>query len=199
MTDPTSHDPDSLEKLGIASALIKARSEVGMTQAQLAEESGISRSAIKGYETGRNMPGARELKALCRVLKLSPNVLLFGVDEPFKDARGLAIAGNPGLGLFLGDEEGAAKARMRIAVLASLLTTDEVASVLHILQALAVARHGIEVVEQHLVGADLMTGMGQVMKKNVDRHVSGESPMTGDEVTEGLEDFMTRQGHKPKG
>src|SRR4051812_31321179 len=78
MADPNAPAQDAMS---IASELIRARDERGITQAHLAELSGVSRSAIKGYESGRNMPGARELKALCQALAVSPNRLLFGAED----------------------------------------------------------------------------------------------------------------------
>ncbi|RZL04445.1 MAG: XRE family transcriptional regulator [Rubrivivax sp.] len=158
MTDQIPTDKDAQEALGIANALIKARNELGMTQAQLAEVSGISRSAIKGYETGRNMPGSRELKALCKALKLSPNVLLFGTETPFSDPN-LEGAESEGFRLFLTDPEDAKRARARLAGLVLLLTNDEMASLLNLINALAIARHGAEVVEKHIAGADLIASM----------------------------------------
>lgn len=159
---PTPYPSDeSLESLGIASALIRARTDKGMTQADLADQSGISRSAIKGYETGRNMPGSRELRALCKVLQVSPNSLLFGTETPFADGGADAA---PGLRLLIGDPENAKRARARIALLADLLTSDEVESLLTLIVSLATARHGPEVVKKQLVGADFMTAMGEAMK-----------------------------------
>ena len=82
----TTEDPTA-EHLSIANELINARTALGFTQVQLAEVSGVSRSAIKGYESGRNMPGSRELRALCVALAVTPNQLLFGVEEvTFDDA-----------------------------------------------------------------------------------------------------------------
>lgn len=124
-----------VESLGFASALIKARTDKGMTQAQLSEESGISRSAIKGYETGRNMPGARELRWLCKTLEISPNLLLFGTETPFKRVgpwpHGAKLEPNS----FEADKKA-------LALLADLLTPFEVGSLVSLIHSLASARHG---------------------------------------------------------
>lgn len=123
---------------GIASELIKARNELGLTQAQLAERSRVSRSAIKGYETGRNMPGARELKALCRVLRVSPTALLYGSEQAFKDQA-----------IFPGNEELAGfdldigRARWRLHAITKLLALEEVAALSQLARSIAVARHGV--------------------------------------------------------
>jgi len=166
MTEPIDR-PVNLEALGIANALIKARNELGLTQAQLSESSGISRSAIKGYETGRNMPGTRELKALCLVLKVSPNQLLFGTETPF-DGEPPPTGGLADLKrLMASDPDEARLMRVRLAMLASSLTTDEMASVYNIIHALAVARHGGEVVQQQLDRADVLTGLGIGMQNHM--------------------------------
>jgi transcriptional regulator with XRE-family HTH domain len=121
---------------GIASALIKARNEMGLTQAQLASQSGVSVSAIKGYETGRNMPGGRELKSLSHVLRVSPTALLFGSDAAFSDRfKGLEVRG--------GDVD-LGRARWRMHAVTTLLTLDEVSALSQLARAIAVARHGVE-------------------------------------------------------
>lgn len=164
-----------------------------MSQAQLAEDSGVSRSAIKGYETGRNMPGARELKLLCRVLQVSPNVLLFGTEAPFGEGAKVASM-SPGMQAMLSDPVDAKVARLRLMVLSQLLTSDEVASLTNIIQALAVARHGAEVVQQAILGADMYAGMAAQMSEGV---LAGKAP-SREEMTERLSEHMARQGHAPK-
>lgn len=58
-----------------------------MTVKQLHEQTGISRAVLFGYEAGRTRPGARELRLLCEALKVTPNRLLFGSEEPFSGPR----------------------------------------------------------------------------------------------------------------
>jgi transcriptional regulator with XRE-family HTH domain len=130
---------------GISSALIKARNELGLTQAQLSEQSGISRSAIKAYETGRNMPGSRELKALCRTLKVSPTVLLYGSDDAF--ASHIGAAGDAP------EDYDHTKARWQLLALARMLPADELAALMKLLRAIAVARHGVEMVNRNVDAA----------------------------------------------
>lgn len=45
------------------------------------EGKGISRLALSRYEAGKFMPGARELRILCKALGISPNWLLLGNDS----------------------------------------------------------------------------------------------------------------------
>lgn len=62
-------EPERVEQFIRLNPLLYPRSirpSTGPTCA--ASASGISRSAIKGYETCRNMPGARELRWLCRTM-----------------------------------------------------------------------------------------------------------------------------------
>jgi transcriptional regulator with XRE-family HTH domain len=47
------------------------------------EGKGISRSALVEYERGTYRPGTRELRILCNALRVTPNFLIFGKEEPF--------------------------------------------------------------------------------------------------------------------
>lgn len=67
----------------IATEISVARHLLGLSQSQLASKTGLSRNAIMGYESGRNKPGAREIKLLCEALRITPNKLLFGREAPF--------------------------------------------------------------------------------------------------------------------
>lgn len=46
------------------------------------EKVGISRAVLSLYERGVNKPGAREIRLLCDVLKITPNWLLYGLEAP---------------------------------------------------------------------------------------------------------------------
>ena len=50
------------EEFALASALIKARSNADMTQADVAEKMGTTQAAIARLESGRLMPSTRTLK-----------------------------------------------------------------------------------------------------------------------------------------
>ena len=154
MSEQTAHEPTEEGALGVANALIRARSERGLTQVQLAEASGVARSTIKGYETGRNMPGGREIRSLCRVLRLSPNALLFGTETPFSDdeddSKGERWSRDA-----LAEPESEAQAKVRLYGLLPLLTAQEGASLLNLVQALAVARHGPEMAKAKIEQADM--------------------------------------------
>ncbi len=65
----------------IANELVRARKVLGWTQSELHQRTGISRETIKQYETGRHLPGAREIGLLSTALGISPNRLLLGSDD----------------------------------------------------------------------------------------------------------------------
>lgn len=141
------HSP---ENLAFAAELVKARGDLGLTQSQLSADSGVSLSAIKGYETGRNMPGGRELRDLCRVLRVTPNKLLYGVENPFPPLHADDPARVEG-------DKGKKVHRNRISFLANMLTFDESYAVYSLIHSIAVARFGEAEVRANLETADLMT------------------------------------------
>jgi transcriptional regulator with XRE-family HTH domain len=64
--------------------LAKARKRSGLTNSTLQELTGISRPSLIGYEAGRNVPGAGQIRTLCQALRVTPNKLIFGTEKPFK-------------------------------------------------------------------------------------------------------------------
>lgn len=148
--------PPSQENVAFAAELIKARGELGLTQSQLSAKSGVSLSAIKGYEIGRTMPGARELRDLCRALQVTPNKLLFGAETPFFSLHANDPASIPG-------EKGEAVNRNRIASLVRMLAFDEVHAIYSLVRSIALARFGNKDVHAAIEAADLMTSI-QLLK-----------------------------------
>ena len=73
--------------------LQEARRGAGLTQDELAEKSkrididgkGVSGAVISLYERGVNRPGPREIRILCEILRISPNYLIYGNEDPFED------------------------------------------------------------------------------------------------------------------
>lgn len=63
----------------IRERLIQLREEAGLTQEQLAEEIGASRSAVRSWETGENLPSAGALHHLSERYGV-PIDYLFGRD-----------------------------------------------------------------------------------------------------------------------
>ncbi|WP_462390963.1 helix-turn-helix domain-containing protein [Acidovorax sp. Q11] len=140
------------EKLVLAPELVQAREKLGLTQAQLASESGVSLSAIKSYEIGRTFPGAREIRQLCQALKLTPNKLLFGVDDPFASQQVGDAARFPGL-------TPTEVHRWRMKFLLDHLSAEECASLYFLMSALVRSRRGAAELDATEEDADLFAGV----------------------------------------
>jgi len=74
------------EKTKISERLKLARDAKHLTQAALAEVSGVSRSSIVHYENGSVIPGGPEIIKLAYALEVTPNRILSGT-EGFFPAR----------------------------------------------------------------------------------------------------------------
>lgn len=71
------------EKIGmnqgeIGTFIAQCRKEKGLTQARLAEQLGITDRAVSKWETGKSMPDASIMLALCGILGITVNELLSG-------------------------------------------------------------------------------------------------------------------------
>ena len=77
------------ESLGVRIA--KHRSELGRTQAELAERVGISRVALSHIEAGISTPGERTVALLAGAFKLEPHELVAGTDYPAAKAERLPL------------------------------------------------------------------------------------------------------------
>ena len=174
-----------------SSELISARNELGLTQSQLSTKSGLSLSAIKAYEAGRNLPGARELRELCQALQVSPNKLLFGTELPFRE-RSFAdvLAGNA-------EQEPEKLSVTRAATLMKFLASDERTAVLTLVRSLAIARHGEAKIKEALVATDLMTGLIQEFGVLTKEGLTKNGEMDAEASAVRLEAFMDRHGHNP--
>ncbi|WP_162241060.1 helix-turn-helix domain-containing protein [Acidovorax sp. Leaf78] len=149
------------EKLVLYPELVQAREKLGLTQAQLASESGVSLSAIKSYEIGRTFPGAREIRQLCKVLKLTPNKLLFGVDDPFSSQQVGDAARFPGL-------TPTEVHRWRMRFLIDHLSAEECASFYFLMSALVRSRRGANDLDATEEEADLFAGVELLGKGQTD-------------------------------
>src|SRR6185436_9503453 len=76
----------------IGAEIEKARNRSGLSRREVSNRTSISRTVLIGYETGRTVTGAREIRLLCDALKITPNRLLYGKDEPFKDQDQTLVA-----------------------------------------------------------------------------------------------------------
>lgn len=188
---PTKKLPPTPTPSTFASELISARTERGLTQGQLSTLSGLSLSAIKAYETGRNLPGARELRELCQSLEISPNKLLFGSEFPFKE---------PSFDDVFVDQPGSELvSHGRVTALLGLVTASERQAVLTLLRSLASARHGETKVKAALVEADAFFAILRATIKVSETAQRDGKPLSADQIaasmTTELEHFMTGQGH----
>ena len=61
------------------------RKAVRLTQAELAEQLGITDRAVSKWETGRTMPDTALMLELCIILKINVNDLLCGEEISMKD------------------------------------------------------------------------------------------------------------------
>jgi transcriptional regulator with XRE-family HTH domain len=71
--------------------IAKDRSELGWTQAELAERVGISRVALSHIEAGISRPGERTVALLSGVFKVEPHELVHGTDYPSAKAERLPV------------------------------------------------------------------------------------------------------------
>ena len=68
--------------MSITGKIYKHRKRLGMTQAELAEKTGLSESAIRSYELGNRIPKPAHREAIAKALGINPKTLddFFGED-----------------------------------------------------------------------------------------------------------------------
>lgn len=71
--------------------LQRARLEGGLSQARLAEESGLSQAQVSLYEAGRRLPSLGQFVRLARALDVPLQRLLTGTDRPGEELEDLAL------------------------------------------------------------------------------------------------------------
>jgi len=67
-----------MDQIKIGSFIAACRKEKDLTQTQLAEKLGITNKAVSKWETGKSLPDASIMLALCEVLDITVNDLLCG-------------------------------------------------------------------------------------------------------------------------
>lgn len=77
------------EDVSFPSLIKKRRTDLGMTQQELADKLKVSLSAVKSYETGRSEPPLKKLKALQAVLGLSQQEIWDEAAAPHDDTEKL--------------------------------------------------------------------------------------------------------------
>jgi len=78
MTPPTTSPSElgAAHGSGFASLLRESREYAGLTQAELAEKTGLQPTAISHFETGTRRPCINNLRKLCKALRCSADSLL---------------------------------------------------------------------------------------------------------------------------
>lgn len=75
--------------MNIANRIRKSRLNVGLTQAELAKNLGVTRNAISLWESGRNNPSSHNLLNISRILDVNYSWLALGADaQPDSDGLG---------------------------------------------------------------------------------------------------------------
>lgn len=124
----------------VAAELARARAKAGLSHSDLHRITGISRSVLFGYENGRTKPGAREIRLLCDALKVSPNRLIYGSDDPqFKDEFSL---------FYDIDSDTDRAAAIKLATLMIMLSKEERLALLTLASSILEARHGKGILEK---------------------------------------------------
>lgn len=67
-----------MDQIKIGKFIAEKRKEQGLTQLQLAEKLGITDRAVSKWETGKSLPDASVMLALCEILHITVNDLLNG-------------------------------------------------------------------------------------------------------------------------
>jgi transcriptional regulator with XRE-family HTH domain len=155
---------------GVGAELRKARERSGKTISELHRETGISRTVLQGYEASRFAPGAAELKRLCKALKVSPNLVIFGEETPLDE--------KPLLSAYVGDMSNS-MGPTRLALVLHLLSAAELTAILNLVESILISRTGgVEKLKQALemlgllmnspVMADVVSEMATGMNQRMD-------------------------------
>lgn len=153
----------------VAVELVRARKMLGWSQAELHQRTGISRDTIKQYETGRHLPGARELRLLSAALGVSPNRLLFGADE-FQGPVSLLQE------LMEGAQGDEMRMAYRFVFLNGMLTQAERNAVLTLIESILTGRQGGDKEIRQMVGfidevSDLMAKFAAPAKEAMEKRM----------------------------
>ncbi|MDF0379364.1 helix-turn-helix transcriptional regulator [Methylophilus sp. YYY-1] len=119
---------------GIAGRLKAARESMGLSQTDIHKITGLSRMVISKYESGQNKPGTRELRLLCDALKISPNHLIYGTENPHKLPESIAET------LLNMGQQAVVPAATIIPIISSVLGTDDIRAILNLAESLLKAK-----------------------------------------------------------
>src|ERR1051325_3379840 len=122
----------------IAVELSRARSNAGLSHSELHRITGISRTVLIGYETGRTNPGEREIKKLCAALRVTPNQLLYGSEQPFQPDEALKRLGLNAETLSFA----------HLVIMYNMLASDDKRAIVTLMYSILEARHGRKKIAQ---------------------------------------------------
>ena len=74
-----------MNQVKIGKFIAECRKKQGLTQTELADKLGITDKAVSKWETGRAMPDASLMLALCGILKITVNDLLSGEENKMEN------------------------------------------------------------------------------------------------------------------
>ena len=74
-----------MNQAAIGQYIAGKRTAQGMTQEQLAQKIGVSQKSLMRWETGKRLPDADVVEALCTALGITLPELLNGKDSPQKE------------------------------------------------------------------------------------------------------------------
>lgn len=178
---------------GIGIRLKTARETRGLSQSDLHNKTGLSRTVLINYEAGRHKPGARELRLLCDALEVSPNHLIYGTEEPHSRNSGLADTvlnmgeGAIALAVFLGPMLGAMlgkdDTRIVLSLIESLLKAKDPIGYAHVMKLVDVFSkfHDKSREEQEKQIAELQSNpeAGEKFQKEIMEHVMAARTKAG--------------------
>lgn len=91
-TPSTSAATDVDQTDALPAELKNAREAKGLSFSDVHRVTGISRTTLHDYESGRSKPGAREIVKLCDALEISPNRLLLGSETTYVGTGGVLLS-----------------------------------------------------------------------------------------------------------
>ncbi len=141
-----------------------AREGMKLSQTDMHNKTGLSRTVLINYEAGRHKPSAREIKLICDALELSPNFLIYGTETPHIVKEGFAYKI-----LSLGD---AAIVPLAILVpmLGKILGHEEKRLILELIETIIKAKSP-ELHEQVMSILDVMPNPAEIdLVKTIDKH-----------------------------
>jgi transcriptional regulator with XRE-family HTH domain len=167
--------------------LVRARTKAGLSISDLHDKTQISRAVLLGYERGRTRPGAREIKLLCEALKITPNKLIFGTEEPFEK--------HP-LYESLGVDSDASRV-MKMMGLFNILARSEQDSLLQLSSSIVASRHGqdaiLSIESVYEVASELMHESVQEFTEKISSELTDDK---GKEIEQKMKDLIKSKKKK---